>query len=151
RTRASAARRERLDLLRVANERDHDGEPAQEEDALHDVHAVGAEIEKVGDRPAAGEGGTKHLGADQDGGADPGHHVLPGNPAVAAEGRSVVHHIGPTIAFSGEVDFRFAAENVSKRNKSSGRNLSEMPGRIKVSGRLPTPAGTARTAPRPCA
>src|SRR6266540_4945973 len=53
----SALPGERLDALRGADEGDHDGDAAGEEQALHDVLAVGPEIEQVGERPAAREGG----------------------------------------------------------------------------------------------
>src|SRR5258708_25580326 len=87
----SAAGGERLYAPGVADERDHDGDAAGEEDALHDVHAVRPQIQVAGDRPAAGKGGAEHLGADQDRRAEDGQHVLPRNPAIAVGVFSAAH------------------------------------------------------------
>src|SRR6516225_199576 len=75
---------EGLDALSVANEREHDRKAAEEEQPLHDMHAVRPEIEKVGYCPAAGESGAEHLGANQDRRADHGQQVLPCNPTATA-------------------------------------------------------------------
>ena len=76
--RAAVARRssatgggERLDAHAVA----HEARPSPRGRATKNricrrVDAVVAETEQIGERPAAGEGGAEHLGADQDRGAD---------------------------------------------------------------------------------
>src|SRR5580704_16064286 len=74
---------ERLDLLGVAHERDHHGNAEHEEDALENMDAVSPELEQIGDRPAAREGGAEDFGADQDGGAHHREHVLPENALAA--------------------------------------------------------------------
>src|SRR6516225_10977863 len=81
------ARGEGLDALSVANKRDNDGKAAEQEQPLHDVHAVRPEIEKIGDCPAAGESSAKHLGANQNRRADHGQQVLPCNSTATAEAR----------------------------------------------------------------
>src|SRR6516165_12420 len=58
---SSAAGGERLDAPGVADERDHDGDAAGEEDSLRDVYAVRPQIQVAGDRPAAGKGGAEDL------------------------------------------------------------------------------------------
>src|SRR5262245_33915037 len=61
----SAAGGERLHATRVADEGRHDGDAADEENALHHMHAIWAQIQVAGDGPTAGKGGAEHLGADQ--------------------------------------------------------------------------------------
>src|SRR5262249_50478004 len=97
---SSAAGGEGLDAPGVADERDHDGDAAGEEDALHDVHAVRPEIQVAGDRPAAGKGGAEHLGADQDRRTEHGQHVLPRDPAIAGGVLFAAHGITPAGAIS---------------------------------------------------
>src|SRR5260370_38212510 len=77
----STAGGERLYATGVADEGDHDGDAADEEDALHHMHAVRAQIQVAGDRPATGEGGAENLRADQNGRAEHRQYVLPGDLA----------------------------------------------------------------------
>src|SRR5215468_10765972 len=92
---SSAAGGEGLDASGVADERDHDGDAAGEEEALHDMHAVRPQIQVAGDRPAAGKGGAEDLGADQDRRAEHGQHVLPRDPAIAGGVLFAAHGITP--------------------------------------------------------
>jgi len=80
--------------LGVADERYHDGDAAEEEDALHDVLAIDSQIQIAGNRPAAGKRGAEHFRADQDRRADHGQHVLPQDSAIAAAGGLTVHGHG---------------------------------------------------------
>src|SRR6266436_7452790 len=91
----SAAGGERLYATGVADERDHDSDAADEEDALHHMHAVRAQIQVAGDRPATGEGGAENLRADQNGRAEHGQYVLPGDLASLAGARWAVHASAP--------------------------------------------------------
>src|SRR5260221_3564681 len=91
----SAAGGERLYATGVADERDHDGDAADEEDALHHMHAVRAQIQVAGDRPATGEGGAENLLADQNRRAEHGHYVLPGDLASLAGARWAAHASAP--------------------------------------------------------
>src|SRR5262245_32572892 len=76
-TLCSAARGERLDAMRGADELHHDGEAAEHEHDIEYPRAKSSEIEQGSDGPRAGEGCAEHLGADQDGGADDGDDVKP--------------------------------------------------------------------------
>src|SRR5260370_7133249 len=91
----SAAGGERVYAMGVADERDHDGDAADEEDALHHMHAVRAQIQVAGDRPATGEGGAETLRADQNRRAEHGQYVLPGDLASLAGARWAVHASAP--------------------------------------------------------
>src|SRR5262245_38488032 len=91
----SAAGGERLYATGVADEPGHDCDAAEEEDALHHVHAVRAQIHVAGDGPAAGKGGAEHLGTDQNRRAEHGEHVLPSDPVSPAGARGVVHANAP--------------------------------------------------------
>src|SRR5450759_1191818 len=70
--------------MRGAHELHHDGDATEHEQAVEDSLPDAAEVEQSGERPAAGEGGAEHLGADQDGGADHGDDVEPDDAAVAS-------------------------------------------------------------------
>src|SRR5208283_2829338 len=74
---SSVRRRERLDAARGADELHHDDDTGQHEQPVENARANRAEREQVGDRPAAGKGGTEHFGADQNRRADHRQHVLP--------------------------------------------------------------------------
>src|SRR4051794_32033534 len=81
--------RERLDMLGVADERDHHGDAQNEEQALQDVD-IFDKPEQVGECPAGRKGRAEHLGADQNGGTQDRDHVDPDDLAAAA-GRGVAH------------------------------------------------------------
>ena len=113
--------------------RDHDGDAAEEEDALQDVRAVAPRSKQVGERPAGGEGGAEHLGANQDRRADHGQHVVPVDAAVAGEGWVCRSCIWVLLAGALSAGIRRLDQ-------------AELALRDKVS-----PAGTAQTARRSCA
>src|SRR5260370_26730177 len=94
----STAGGERLYATGVADEGDHDGDAADEEDALHHMHAVRAQIQVAGDRPATGEGGAENLRADQNRRAEHGQYVLPADLASLAGARWAVHATAPMRA-----------------------------------------------------
>ena len=64
------------------NEAHHNGDAAEEEDALEDVDARALEVKQVREGPAGGKGAAEHLGANQDRGAHHGHHVEPVDAAA---------------------------------------------------------------------
>src|SRR5262245_31183918 len=90
----SAALEERLDLLRVTDERRHHRKADQEENSLRGVNPVRPEIQQSGDRPAAGEGRTEYLGADQDRGTQHGRDVDPVDAPTGGFLDGLIHH-GP--------------------------------------------------------
>src|SRR5262245_6726118 len=95
---------ERLDTTRGADELHHDEDADQKENALqnedtgelrnvevetdqgqNDVRRADQQMAKTGEvleRPAAGKSGAKHLGADQNGGAEHGQHMHPKDAAA---------------------------------------------------------------------
>src|SRR6266566_7548444 len=78
---------ERLDPAGGANEARHDEEPDHKENRLQHVAAGFAEMEQAGERPAAREGRSEHLGADQDGRAQHSEHVHPDDPRAATRAK----------------------------------------------------------------
>ncbi len=109
-------RGERLDSHAVAHEGDHHRDAAGEEDHLEHVDADVAEAHEVGERPAAGEGGAEHLGADQHGSTEHRDDALPHD---AAAGGSRLRH-GVTLVSGGnipEMDCRIKAETATKSRR----------------------------------
>jgi putative lysine transport system permease protein len=97
--------------MRGAQELRHDGEPAQHEHDVEHVRAERAEPGQIGDRPAAGKSGAEHFGADQDGGAHDGEHVLPQDAAAALRIRFV---------HGAAVSLKMAATQASRSARSRG-------------------------------
>ena len=57
---------ERLDAARRAHEQHHDDDAAEHEEPVKQARADRAEPQQSGDRPAVGERGAEHVGADED-------------------------------------------------------------------------------------
>src|SRR5262249_61664306 len=81
-----AALDERLNARGGGDERGHHEDPDREQDGLQDVGAAVSEIEQNRERPAASKGGSEHLRADQDRGADDRNHARPDNLAGGCGG-----------------------------------------------------------------
>ena len=123
----SGVRGERLDAPRIAHERNHDGDPAEKQEALHDVNTVRTEIEQVAERPARRECGAENLSADENGRADHREHILPYNAAALAA-FTRVHRERPKsrgIARSLHVEER----RIDERSADAKADLAQFPSR----------------------
>ena len=86
------------------------------------MNPVGPKLEQVADRPAAREGGTENLGADQYGGADDGQHVLPSDRPPSA----------PSRGFMGPAPLREKDQAASRAAFVSSRPASTSASRMRV-------------------
>src|SRR5215472_12343992 len=108
---------ERFDALRVANECEHHENAECKQQRLQAVGGGIAEVEQDRERPAAGEGRTEHLGADEDRSADHGDHAWPDDLAGGALGGLQSH--GLSCALGAAISPKSAALSSAKGAQKS--------------------------------